>query len=70
MSMQRLEILHICNIWILLRKIVIYHVYQGLIVVKARDSLKGSKNSVRLCQLFYMQSLKIVVFVPGLLIEF
>ena len=70
MSMQRLEILHICNIWILLRKIVIYHVYQGLIVVKERDSLKGSKNSVRLCQLFYMQSLKIVVFVPGLLIEF
>ena len=67
MSMQRLEILHIC---ILLRKIVIYHVYQGLIVVKERDSLKGSKNSVRLCQLFYMQSLKIVVFVPGLLIEF
>ena len=60
MSMQRLEILHICNIWILLRKIVIYHVYQGLIVVKERDSLKGSKNSVRLCQLF----------VPGLLIEF
>ena len=52
MSMQRLEILHICN------------------VVKERDSLKGSKNSVRLCQLFYMQSLKIVVFVPGLLIEF